>query len=448
MRLHGTMTVSQGGRLAIGGCDAVELAREFGTPLYVMDERELRDRCRAYRKAFEGKCGNAEVIYAGKTFMTMAVCRIVDEEGLSLDVVSGGELYTALRARFPARRIYFHGNNKTADEIKLALEAGVGRFVVDNFYELYLLNDLAAGAKAGAEVILRITPGIDAHTHDYVKTGQIDSKFGFTLPNGDALRAVKSALALDNLTVRGIHCHIGSQIFEMESYRHTVTVMMDFIGEIARQTGTVLEELDLGGGFGIYYVQGDTPASIEDYAGVVMTATRSMASSLGLPAPKVLIEPGRSISGPAGTTLYTVGSIKDIPGVRKYVAVDGGMSDNPRPALYGSKYEAMIANKANLPEEEAVSITGRCCESGDMLIWDIALPRVESGDILAVPCTGAYNYSMSSNYNRIPRPAVVLVTEGEAEIIVERETYQDLVRNDVIPERLRRPLQMKIASAK
>jgi len=448
LRLHGTMDVNQLGRLTIGGCDTVELAREFGTPLYVMDEHELRNRCRAYQKAFKHNHGNAEVIYASKTFMTMAMCRLVEEEGLGLDVVSGGELYTAMKARFPAQRVYVHGNNKTPAEIRLALEFGVGRFVVDNLYELHLLNDLAAGCGVTADINLRLAPGIEAHTHEYVKTGQIDSKFGFTLPNGDALRAVRSALTLGNVNVKGVHCHIGSQIFEMDSYRHTAAVMMDFVGEVARETGLVLQELNLGGGFGIYYFQGDTPASVEEYADVVMAAVRERAAFFGIPVPKVTVEPGRSIAGPAGTTIYTIGSIKDIPGVRKYVAVDGGMSDNPRPALYGSKYEAIVANKANLPEEEVVSITGKCCESGDMLIWDISLPKVENGDILAVPCTGAYNYSMSSNYNRIPRPAVVLAAGGQAEVIVERETYEDLVRNDVVPERLRRSQRIRVASSR
>lgn len=448
LKLRGTMKINQQGHLVIGGCDTVELAREFGTPLYVMDEQSIREQCRAYRRAFQDRYGNAEIIYASKTFMTMAMCRLMEEEGLGLDVASGGELYTALRAKFPPRKIYFHGNNKTAAELQLALDSGVGRYMVDNLYELRLLNELAAGRKQKAEIILRITPGIEAHTHEYVKTGQIDSKFGLTLPNGDAMAAVKLAQSLDNVVLKGVHCHIGSQIFEMESYRHTVEVMMGFVGEVARETGLVLAELDLGGGFGICYTDEDNPASIESYADAVMLTVRQRAAAEGVPVPKVIVEPGRSIAGPAGTTLYTVGSIKDIPGVRKYVAVDGGMADNPRPALYGSKYEAMLANKADQPAAEVVSVTGKCCESGDMLIWDISLPVVDHGDILAVPCTGAYNYSMSSNYNRLPRPAVVLVADGQADVIVERETYQDLLRKDRIPERLRRTLSVRVASAK
>ncbi|KKM08845.1 diaminopimelate decarboxylase [Clostridiales bacterium PH28_bin88] len=448
MKLHGTMRVNGRGHLEIGGCDTVELAREFGTPLYVMDEALIRNTCRQYYESFVERYGKADVIYASKAFLTTAMCRIIEEEGLGLDVVSGGELYTALSARFPASRIYFHGNNKSRHELVMALEAGVGRIMVDNFYELEMLEQLAAGMGKRADVILRISPGIEAHTHDYVKTGQIDSKFGFTLPNGQALEAVRTASKLRHVHLHGIHCHIGSQIFEMESYAHTVRVMMEFINQIREETGLVMEELDLGGGFGIYYTQADSPASVSDYADVVMGTVRQEAESFGLPVPRVIVEPGRSIVGNAGTTLYTVGSIKHIPGVRKYVAVDGGMADNIRPALYGSRYEAIIANKAEWPAEEVVSVTGKCCESGDMLIWDIELPRVTPGDVLAVPCTGAYGYTMSSNYNRLGRPAAVLVHEGAADLILRRETYEDLLRNDVIPDRLRSKKVVSMVSRK
>ncbi|MDA8443129.1 MAG: diaminopimelate decarboxylase, partial [Peptococcaceae bacterium] len=430
MKLQGTMEINEQGHLVIGGCDTVELAQEFGTPLYIMDEDQIRRTCREYYRSFVSRHGNAEVIYASKTFSTVAMCHIIKEEGLGLDVVSGGELYTALAAHFPVERIYYHGNNKTPQELETALEARVGRIVVDNFRELELLNALAAQHQRVVDVLVRVTPGIEAHTHEYIQTGQIDSKFGFTLPNGDAMRAIKGVIDADHLNFRGVHCHIGSQIFELASYSYTAQVMLELSQQIYQETGVYVRELNLGGGFGIYYASGDDPAQISDYADLVMTTVSETADALGLPVPKVIVEPGRSIAGPAGTTLYTVGSLKDIPGVRKYVAVDGGMADNPRPALYQSCYEAIVANKASLAPETVVSITGKCCESGDMLIWDIELPEVVSGDLLAVSCTGAYNYSMSSNYNRLARPAVVLVKDGQADVIVQRETYADIVRND------------------
>ncbi len=446
MRLHGTMEINQHGHLVIGGCDTVDLAREFGTPLYIMDEDAIRAACRSYYNSFSGKYENSAVIYASKTFCTMAMCRIIEEEGLGLDVVSGGELYTALSAKFPAQRIYFHGNNKTPDELAMAVSAGVGRVVVDNFHELALLNSLAASAGRGVEVLVRVTPGIEAHTHEYVQTGQIDSKFGFTVSTGDALDAIKKVIDSSHLEFKGVHCHIGSQIFTLESYRHTAKVMLELCSVISEQTGCQVRELNLGGGFGIYYTQGDTPARVCDYADSLMTAVQEFAQRYAVPVPKVIVEPGRSIAGPAGTTLYTIGSTKDIPGIRKYVAVNGGMADNPRPALYQSRYEAVLANRVREETAETVSVTGKCCESGDMLIWDIALPRVQAGDLLAVACTGAYNYSMSSNYNRLARPAVVLVKDGHADTIVQRETYQDLVRNDLIPERLTKVNSLAVAS--
>jgi diaminopimelate decarboxylase len=435
------MRINDSGHLEIGGYDAVKLAQEYGTPLYVMDEIEIRRVCREYRAAFVDEAG-AEVIYASKAFMNMAMCRIIEEEGLSLDVVSGGELFTAIKAQFPAKRIYFHGNNKQIEELKMALEYRVGHIVVDNFRELDLLNDLAGKMGVRAQVSLRLTPGVEAHTHEYIRTGQIDSKFGFTVPNGQAMEAVKYCMSLPNLEFRGIHCHIGSQVFEMDSFSHAAGVMMEVVREIREQTGVVVEELNLGGGFGIFYAEGDQPATITEYARAVIGAVQNKAAAYGLKVPKIMIEPGRSIVGEAGTTLYSVGSIKEISGVRKYIAVDGGMSDNPRPALYQAVYEAVVANRAAELPEEVVSITGKCCESGDMLIWDINLPKVESGDIIAVFCTGAYNYSMSMNYNRLARPAVVLVKDGKAEVIVERESLEDLLRNDRIPERLSKKVKL------
>lgn len=436
MRLHGTMRVNNEGHLEIGGCDTVKLAQDYGTPLYVLDEQYFRQNCRDYYQAFTAQYG-ADVIYAGKSLLTLAVCRMIDEEGLSLDVVSGGELFTAIKANFPMERVYFHGNNKSADELRLALEYQVGRIMVDNPYELELLNRLAGELGVKAQILIRLTPGVDAHTHEYIRTGHIDSKFGLVVENGQAIVGVKQALSLENTNLQGFHCHIGSQIFELESYAHTARVMMDFVRQVRDETGFEPKELDLGGGLGIYYAQGDEPRPVKEYADIVMNTVKERAQTFNLPVPKIMVEPGRSIAGPAGITLYRFGAIKDIPGVRKYAAVDGGMGDNPRPALYQAKYEAYLANRMNEQPEEVVSVAGKCCESGDMLIWDLSLPMVQPGDILAVSATGAYNYTMSMNYNRLPRPAMVLVNKGSSDLILRRENYIDLLRNDIIPDRLK-----------
>lgn len=435
MKFRGTMQINDKGHLEIGGCDVVDLAQQHGTPLYVVDEKLFRDTCNQYYRSFTEK-HHGLAIYASKAFLTTAVCRIVEQEGLGLDVVSGGELYTALAANFPMEKVYFHGNNKTAAEITMALDANIGRFVVDNFYEMELLNSLAGEAGGTADILLRITPGVEAHTHEYIQTGQIDSKFGFTLPNGQALQGVKKALAYENINLVGLHCHIGSQIFDLNSFAHAASIMMNFLKQIYNETSFEVKELNLGGGFGIYYCDGDDPANITDYADLVMEVVTASAKNLGLVMPKIVVEPGRSIAGPAGSTLYTVGSIKEIPGIRKYVAIDGGMTDNIRPALYQAKYETMLANKAQEASSETVTIAGKCCESGDILFRDIKLPAAKPGDILAVASTGAYGYSMSNNYNRLLKPAVVLVSDGESNLIVARETYSDLIRNDIIPEKL------------
>jgi diaminopimelate decarboxylase len=429
------MRINDKGHLEIGGCDTVELARVFGTPLYVLDEELFRENCRAYRRAFAR--GNGRVLYAGKALLTLAVCRLLDEEGLGLDVVSGGELYTALQARFPASRIYVHGNNKSPAELRTALEAGVRRIVVDNLDELELLGRIVAELGTEADILLRLTPGIEAHTHEYIRTGQIDSKFGLVIPNGQALEGVRRSVELPGVRLRGLHCHIGSQIFELEPYADAARILMRFAREARDETGWTIEELNLGGGLGIYYTAGDDPPAVESLAETIFGAVAEAAGDRDLPVPEVTVEPGRSIAGPAGTTLYTVGTIKEIPGVRTYVAVDGGMGDNPRPALYGARYEACVAIKAGREADVTVSLAGRCCESGDMLIWDAELPALKTGDIVAVSCTGAYTYSMAGNYNRFPRPAMVLVRDGQAELIVRRESYADLIRNDLVPARLR-----------
>jgi len=407
------------------------------------------------------------VVYASKALMVKAIALLVMEEGLSLDVCSGGELYTAISAGCPADHIYFHGNSKTVAEIAFALSVGVFRFVADSLDELYLIDRLARSKNLVANVMLRLTPGIEAHTHDYVKTGQIDSKFGIVIPNGDALRAVGIAKGLGNVRLTGLHCHIGSQVFEMEPFVDAVDIMMDFARQAHEATGFVMEELDIGGGLGIRYNSKDDPITARDLAEAVAPALIDAASRCGLPLPSLLLEPGRSIVGEAGTTLYTVNAVKRIEGVRTYVSVDGGMADNPRVALYQAEYEAALANRMAVrgqegldspanptsasnpttPESwEIVSVAGNCCESGDMLVWDVAMPRPEVGDTLAVFCTGAYNYSMASNYNRYPRPAVVLVRDGRADVIVERETYADLAAHDLVPARLR-PASARPAAA-
>lgn len=438
MYLHGTSKINDKGHLEIGGCDVTDLARQFGTPLYIVDEDLVRGRAREYVEAFKASGLKFQVAYASKAFSVMAMCAIAEQEGLSLDVVSDGELYTALQAGFPAARIHFHGNNKTPEEIEMALDAGIGCFVVDNFDELHLLNAIAGEKGQKVNILLRITPGVEAHTHDYISTGQQDSKFGFDLGNGTAREAIGQAIQLPNLELLGVHSHIGSQIFEVEGFRMAVDKVAQFAVAIRSELNVTFKVVNLGGGFGIRYVEGDKPLPISEYVGAITGAIKDNFNQADYPLPEIWVEPGRSMVGDAGTTLYTIGTSKHIPGVRKYIAVDGGMTDNPRPALYQSKYEAVVANRANEPAEETVSIAGKCCESGDMLIWDLDIPKANNGDLLAVFCTGAYNYAMASNYNRIRRPAVVFVKDGQADLAVKRESLDNIVCNDVIPARLQK----------
>ncbi|KQL49240.1 diaminopimelate decarboxylase [Brevibacillus choshinensis] len=435
MFLHGTSRVNELGNLEIGGCDTTQLATQYGTPLYVYDEAQIRSKCRDFVEAFRTSGFAFQVAYASKAFCTMAMCKLVEEEGLSLDVVSGGELYTAMQAGFPVDRIHFHGNNKSLDEIVMALDAKIGCFVVDNFYELHLLDQLAAERGEKVSVLLRVTPGVEAHTHEYISTGQVDSKFGFDVKHGQALEAMRFSFESNHLHLLGVHSHIGSQIFETEGFLVAVRRLTELLGEAKDAFGFLPEVLNVGGGFGIRYVEGDTPQPAETYIKAITDAVREELNAREIPLPELWIEPGRSIVGDAGTTLYRIGSNKEIPNVRKYIAVDGGMTDNLRPALYQAEYEAAVANKMNEPATELVSIAGKCCESGDMLIWDVKLPATVSGDILAVPSTGAYGYSMSNNYNRIARPAVVFVKDGEAELVVKRESIADVVSHDLLPKR-------------
>ncbi len=427
-----SLNVNEQGHLTIGGVSAVDLANKYGTPLFIFDEDGIRKNCRAYVQSIEDNYdGNGLVIFASKAFSCLEMCRICNEEKMGLDVVSGGELYTAKRAGFPMERVFFHGNNKTYDELVFAVDQGVGTIIVDNLTELETLAEIAKNAGKTVNIMFRIKPGIDAHTHDFIRTGQIDSKFGFALETGEAMEAVKVAVSTESVKLIGLHCHIGSQIFDIDPFVLAAEVMCKFIADIKAETGLELENLNLGGGFGIKYLESDKPVPYGEYMTKVANAIKSACASLDIKLPRILIEPGRSIIGSEGITVYTVGAVKEIPNIRTYVSVDGGMCDNPRYILYQSKYEMLCANKANEPKMETVTVAGKCCESGDLLGEDVSIQKVEVGDKLAVLCTGAYNYSMASNYNRIPKPCAVMVKGGEDRVIIKRETYEDLVRNDV-----------------
>lgn len=425
-----TAEVSQEGHLVIGGCDTLALAKEFGTPLYIFDESTLREKCREFKREFGRQYQNTRVIFAAKAFINRAWLGIVKEEGLGLDVVSAGELSIARSVDFPLQNVYFHGNNKGDWELKLALEWGIGHIVLDNFHELRRLNEIAGEMGIKPEVLLRISPGIDPHTHKYIATGVVDSKFGFPLASAEA--AVTQAVAASNLNLTGLHFHIGSLLFEMEPYQESVEAILNFADKMRQKHSFNLKELNIGGGFAIQYLM-DTPAPpVSEYARVICSKIVDKCRQLKLTPPQLVIEPGRSIVGRAAVALYTVGAIKDIPGVRCYVSVDGGMSDNIRPALYGSKYEAVIANKMLEKEAGKVTISGKFCESGDILVQDISLPPVQSGDYIAIPDCGAYCVPMSSNYNGFLKPAIVLVKDGKSKLIRRRDTFEDLFRNDVV----------------
>ena len=432
MFVNDCLNTNEKGHLTIGGCDTVELAKEYGTPLYVFDETTIRNTIRSYVSSFKKFYdGNGMPLYASKALSCKELCRIAKEENIGLDVVSGGEIYTALQAGFPMEKVHFHGNNKTEDEIRFALKSKVGKFVVDNLYELELLNKIAGEMNVKADISFRIKPGVDAHTHNFIRTGQIDSKFGFALETGEAFEAVKEALKLDNVCLKELHCHIGSQIFDIEPFVTAAEIMIDFMAKIKSELGAAISELNLGGGFGIMYTSDDEPVPYENYMDKVSVAVKAKCAEHGLPVPFIYIEPGRSVVGEAGITLYTVGGKKEIPNVRTYVSIDGGMTDNIRYALYQSAYTVVNASKADKPADEIVTIAGKCCESGDLVQEHTKVADVQVGDILAVLSTGAYNYSMASNYNRIPRPAIVMVKDGKSRVIVKRESYEDIVRNDV-----------------
>ncbi len=427
-----SLGVNEKGHLSFGSHDTVELAVKYGTPVYIMDEVLIRKNCRKFVSSMQENYGsNGRVIYASKSFSCKAMYKIINEENMGIDVVSGGEIYTAIQAGFPMEKAYFHGSNKSKAELKYALESGVGRIMVDNLYELDCLIEIAKQLNKKANVIVRVKPGVSAETHSFIQTGQLDSKFGLDLATGDAMQAIKTAIKSEYINFKGIHCHIGSQIFSVNPFEHTARVMLDIIEDIKNETGYEVEELDLGGGFGIKYVESDTPASFDEYMKKVAEVIKSECAQRNIKMPFVIIEPGRSIAGEAGITLYTVGAIKTIPDIRTYVSIDGGMCDNPRYILYQSSYMAVIANKANEKADFLATIAGKCCESGDMIQENTYIQKPESGDIMAVLSTGAYNYSMSSNYNRNPRPAVVMLNGDEERVVVKAETYEDLVRNDM-----------------
>ncbi|MEB3829646.1 diaminopimelate decarboxylase [Phormidium sp. CCY1219] len=420
-------------RLEIGGCDVATLVEQFGSPLYILDEATLRAACRQYVDSLSRYYpGESQVLYASKAWSAVAICAIAAQEGLGIDVVSGGELYTALEAGVKPEKIYLHGNNKSREELEQAVACGC-TIVVDNWLELQMVGEIAEKAAEAIRIMVRFTPGIECHTHEYIRTGHLDSKFGFD-PEGmdDVFRWVKEH---PRLSLIGLHAHIGSQIFERQPHRDLGGVMVQWLGKAASY-GLQIEQLNVGGGLGIRYTEADDPPSIEEWVKGVSEAIADECKAQQVNLPKLLCEPGRSLIGPACITAYRIGSRKAIPGIRTYIAVDGGMSDNPRPITYQSSYRAVLANRMSASVAETVTIAGKHCESGDIVIHDAELPETNSGDILVVMATGAYNYSMASNYNRVPRPATVLVAEGAANIIIARETYEDLIRHDRLPERL------------
>lgn len=442
MNVRDTLKINAKGHLEIGGADCVALAQEFGTPVYVFDEAYIRRMMRVYRDTILEKYdGKGIVLYASKAFSCQAIYRIADEENIGIDVVSGGELYTAKKAGFPMQKVYMHGNNKLDYEIGEALEAGIGCIVADAYSEIDKIDCEAKKRGMVQDILLRINPGVEAHTHAFVQTATTDSKFGFAIADGTAEKITAYAMSKKNVKLLGYHCHIGSQIFEKQSFVLAVTKCMRFAAEMRKRLGFELKTLNLGGGFGIWYTDEDkqiTPEGYAEYLEALINEVKAQAKENHMELPYLVVEPGRSIVGEAGVTLYTVGAIKEIPGVKKYVAVDGGMFENPRYALYESKYTPVLANRANEAATDLVSIAGKCCESGDIIAEKVYLPKAESGDILAVLSTGAYNYSMAMNYNRNKIPPCVLVKDGKGEYIVRPQTYEDINRNDVVPERLQK----------
>lgn len=430
-----TTTVNQDGHLSIGGCDLVELVQKYATPLYVFDEETIRAVCRDYKKAFSSY-EKVNMMYASKALCSLATSALIASEGFGFDVVSGGEIYTVYKAGVDMSKVLFNGNNKSVDELLLALDVGVGRISVDNFFELSLLDELAASKNKTVDILLRITPGIECHTHEYIQTGHLDSKFGFDLTQID--EAVDLVLnQYKSLKLHGLHAHIGSQIFETKVYHDEIEILVKELARLDKKFGLKLDEINIGGGLGVKYTESDVPPSTFEIADVILKSLNASIEKYGIEPPTLFLEPGRSIISTAGVTLYTLGSSKQVPNGKKYFAVDGGMADNARPSMYGAEYLAGVANKPDSELSQNVTIAGRFCESGDILIKNIKLPELEEGDILCVFNTGAYNYSMASNYNRVQKPAAVLVNNSQSDIIINRETLDDLISKDIIPDRLR-----------
>jgi diaminopimelate decarboxylase len=422
--------VNDKNHLVIGGCDAVDLTAEFGTPLYAFDENNLRNNCAEFKREFGKYYPQTNVIYAAKAFLDKYMARLLKEEGVGLDVVSLGEASIVRSAGFPLEKAFFHGNNKSAEDLKVALQWGVGRIVVDNFYELNLLNKIAGEMSCKPDILLRLTPGVDPHTHKYISTGIIDSKFGFPLIYGD--EAVSLAMSLPNINLIGLHCHIGSSIFGVSPYVEAIENMLNFVIRTNQKNGFVLKEFDIGGGFAVQYTIDSPAPPISAYAQAISTKIINKCREHNISLPRLIIEPGRSLVAKAGIALYTIGAIKDIPQVRTYACVDGGMGDNIRPAIYGSRYEALMANKVSEPETHKYTIAGKFCESGDILIQDIMLSEIAAGDILAVPVCGAYCIPMASNYNASLKPAIIAVRDGKVRLIRRRETLDDLISTDLV----------------
>lgn len=441
MNIRETLKVNEKGHLEIGRCDTVTLTEQYSTPLYVLDEQYIREMCTVFRETLRSEYnGNGCILYASKAFSCKAIYKIIAEENLGCDVVSGGELYTAKQAGFPPEKIYMHGNNKLPNELKEALDYKISVIVVDAYAELDLLDCLAAERNVVQDILIRVNPGVEAHTHHFIQTAKTDSKFGFSLADGTAQKITQYALTKKNVRLLGYHCHIGSQIFEQESFQLAVDKMVEFMAEMKSKLNFSVRTLNLGGGFGVWYTDEDKkipPSGYAEYLKTIIFRLKTKCKQYNLLHPFLVLEPGRSLIAEAGITLYTVGNIKEIPNIKKYVAVDGGMFDNPRYALYQAKYTAILANRANEAADEIVSVAGKCCESGDIVCADVKLPTVRPGDILAILSTGAYNFSMASNYNRNFIPGVILVKDGKADYIVKPQTYEDLTRNDVIPERLK-----------
>ena len=420
------------GHLLLGGCDVTDLATAYATPLYVFDEATLRNVCREFLREFGSRYPQVTVLYASKAYINKALARLFAEEGLGLEVVSGGELAVVRAAGVPLDRVYFHGNNKGPEELRLALDWGIGRIVVDNFHELATVEHLCRQSGRPQDILLRITPGVNPHTHAYIATGITDSKFGFPLASGIAEEAVMKAQASPHLRLVGLHMHLGSQLFEVEPYAAAIQGVMAFAAQMVQRHGLDLREFSPGGGFALQYLGGQAAPTMASYAHTITDTLRQACQTHGLPLPHLILEPGRSAIGRAGVALYRVGAIKEIPGVRTYVSVDGGMADNIRPALYQARYEAVVANRMADPPTEVVTVAGKYCESGDILIYDLHTPKLQPGDLLALPAAGAYCLAMASNYNAAPRPAVALVNDGAARLIRRRETYEDLMQWDVL----------------